>query len=135
NATVDTSGGGVAGTGTLKLTTATANQSGSFIIDDLDPGLRVNSFTATFKLRMGGGDSTPADGISFNFASDLPSGAFSNGTEGEGHGLTIVFDTYDNTLDLGEGPEFRVKYAGAIVARSKAVANHFRTDVNFVDIQ
>jgi hypothetical protein len=41
SAIVDTSGGAGDNGGVLKLTTASPNQIGSFVIDDLDPGLRA----------------------------------------------------------------------------------------------
>lgn len=130
NAIVDTSGG-LTNSGVLKLTSAANSQIGSFIIDDLDPSQRISSYTVSFKLLMGGGTAPPADGISFNFATDLPNSAFNE--EGAGSGLTITFDCYDNGAgDNPEGPEFRVKYAGALIANRK-VSNQFRTGATFVD--
>jgi hypothetical protein len=124
--------GGVGDSGVLMLTTAAFNQTGSFIIDDLDPGSRIASFVATFSLRMGGGTATPGDGFSFNFATDLPNSSFDE--EGAGSGLTITFDTYDNSFgDNTEGPEIRIKYAGNLVARRK-ISNQFHTDTNFVPV-
>ena len=131
NALVD-SIGGVGDSGVLKLTTATGNQTGSFIIEDLDPGLRVWSFLATFKVRMGGGTATPADGFSFNFATDLPNTFFNE--EGAGSGLTITFDAYDNgTGDTPEGPEIRIKSGGALIA-SRKLSSQLKTGTNFVDV-
>src|SRR5437773_3908676 len=59
--------GGVGNTGALKLTKAVNGETGSFIIEDLDPGVTdgVNSLTVDFKVRVGGGTTTPADGFSF----------------------------------------------------------------------
>ena len=131
NAFVDSSGG-VGDSGVLKLTTAANNQLSSFIIDDLDSGSRVSSFDVTFKLLLGGGTTPGADGISFNFATDLPNAAFNE--EGAGSGLTIVFDAYDNgTGDIPEGPEFRIKYGGNLVANRK-LSTQFQTGANFVDV-
>ncbi len=63
--------GGVNNSGVLKLTKAVNGQGGSFVIDDLDAGAPVYGFDMTFKVRIGGGSSTPADGFSVNFAPDL----------------------------------------------------------------
>ena len=71
--------------GALKITTNVNSLQGSYIIDDLDAGGPVNSFTATFKARVGGGTHPPADGWSFCFATDLPLGSWSE--EGAGTGL------------------------------------------------
>ncbi len=73
--------GGFTNSGCVQLTTATASLSGGFIIDDLDAGQPLVSFTATYKALIGEG--TGADGMSFNFANDLPDGAISE--EGSGN--------------------------------------------------
>jgi hypothetical protein len=132
NALVDTSGG-VGDTGVLKLTPAAVSQQGSFIIDDLDPGQRISSFLATFRVRMGGGSPSPGDGMSFNFATDLPNSDFNE--DGAGSGLTITFDTFENgpPWDNSEGPEIRLRSGGTVIDRRK-ISNQFRTDVNFVDV-
>jgi len=73
NATVLASGG-YTNSGFLELTPAVASQSAGFILNDLDAGVPVVSFTASYKCLIGGGGYTGADGISFNFAPDLPAG-------------------------------------------------------------
>lgn len=96
NTLVDSSGG-AGGSGVLKLTQAINGQVGSFVIDDLDPGSisGVNSFTAAFKVRIGGGTATPADGFSFAAGPDLPAAGWSE--EGPTTtGLVVAFDIYDN---------------------------------------
>src|SRR5437660_9397062 len=65
NAVIETTEG-VTNSGCLKLTKAVANQTGSFVINDLDAGAPIASFTASFKALIGGGSG--ADGFSFNFA-------------------------------------------------------------------
>ncbi len=67
------------------------------VLDDLDSGQVIGSFTARFKLLIGGGNG--AEGFSFNFAPDLPDLRF--GQEGAGQGLTVSFDT--------SKPGFRVR--------------------------
>src|ERR1051325_800832 len=134
SAVVDTSGGANDNGGVLKLTAAASgfSQTGSFIIDDLDPGGRVNGFVATFNLRMGGGTAIPGDGISFNFATSLPNGAFNE--DGAGSGLTITFDAYDNSAsDNTEGPEFRIKANGVLIANRK-ISTQFRTGSGYVPV-
>jgi hypothetical protein len=85
--------GGVTNSGCLQLTAAVASTNGSFIIStDLDAGTPAVSFTAAFKMLVGGGNG--ADGFSFNFAPDLPAGGFAE--DGAGNGLSVTFDTYDN---------------------------------------
>ena len=103
--------GGVGNSGVLKITTASNGQIGSFIINDLDPGHYVNGFTATFNALIGGGTSPAADGFSLNFANNLPNAPISE--EGDGTGLTVAFDSYDNGGN--EAPAIDVKWGGATV--------------------
>lgn len=117
--------GGFGNSGVLKLTGNSNNQQGSVVIDDLDRGETVASFTAAFKLRIGGG--TGADGFSFNFAPDLPRDVF--GEEGAGTGLTVSFDTSDN--GNREAPAIDVKFGGVLLASKKIDP---RTGDNFVDV-
>src|SRR5262245_19009586 len=70
--------GGTANSGVLKVTRFINSQQGSYIVEDLDGGAGVNSFTVMCNLRIGGGTAPPADGVSFCWAADLP-----NGTWGE----------------------------------------------------
>src|SRR5262245_51038455 len=82
--------GGIENSGVLKLTKAINDQSGSFVIDDLDGGNPVYGFDLTAKLRLGGGTATPADGFSINFD---PGGAPTTvtGEEGTSGGITFAF--------------------------------------------
>src|SRR5215470_1046977 len=66
SAFVDSSGG-PDGSGCLKMTSAASSQTAGFIMDDLDAGTPIRSFTARFDLVLGGGSTPPADGFSFNF--------------------------------------------------------------------
>jgi hypothetical protein len=95
NANVQGSGG-YTNSGFLELTPAIGSQSAGFILNDLDAGVPVVSFTASYKCLIGGGGYNGADGMSFNFAPDLPAGTISQ--EGAGTGLTVEFDTFDNGL-------------------------------------
>src|SRR6266404_6893468 len=63
--------GGVGDSGCLKLTKHINSQNGSFILDDLDAGQPIYGFDITYKLRIGGGSGTPADGISLSVGPDL----------------------------------------------------------------
>src|SRR5437868_5000479 len=83
--------GGFTNSGYLELTTAASGGSASAILGDLDAGVPIVSFTASFKLWLGTPFYNIADGFSFNFAPDLPAGAISE--EGAGTGYTIEFDT------------------------------------------
>jgi hypothetical protein len=111
DATVSTNGG-FTNSGCLKLTTALNLQGGGFVItNDLDAGVPVVGFVASFKALIGGGNA--ADGFSFNFANDLP---FSTITEeGAGSGLTVEFDTFLNTGTGDTAPSIDVKVLGGEV--------------------
>jgi hypothetical protein len=87
--------GGYTNSGYILLTPDVASQNGGFVItNDLDGGVPVYGFVAQFKALIGDGGASGADGISFNFAPDLPLGVISE--EGAGSGLTVEFDTYSN---------------------------------------
>jgi hypothetical protein len=111
--------GGVGGGGCLKLTDSALNQLGSFIIEDLSPGVPVAAFTASFKIRVGDGSGNAADGFSLSFANDLPSGTIGGGEEGGGSGLIVAFDNFNNgateTPAANAAPAVDVKWAGAYV--------------------
>lgn len=109
NATVLPSGG-YTNSGFLELTAAVGNESAAFILNDLDAGVPVVSFTASFKCLIGGGGYAGADGISLNFAPDLPAGTISE--EGAGTGYTFELDTFDNGLP-DTAPAIGVKVGGA----------------------
>jgi hypothetical protein len=113
----------------LKLTINQNGQIGSMVLDDLDPGKKVAAFVATFKLRIGGGTATPADGFSFSFAPDLPDGAF--GEDGAGSGLTVAFDTYDN--GGGEAPAIDIRFGGITLATKRY--SLLRTGTGYVDVK
>jgi hypothetical protein len=87
---------GYGGSGGLILTTNLNNQNGSFVIDDLNPGSAVDSFTVAFKMKIGPGSSNPADGVSLSFGTDIPDGTFTAPQQGVGPGLAVSFDIYDN---------------------------------------
>ncbi len=121
--------GGVDNSGCLKLTKAVNSAQGSMIIDDLDAGAAVNSFTATFKVRIGGGTSTPADGMSFCFGSDV-NGAF--GEAGTGSGLRVGIDIYNNP---DNAPAFKISWGGVQVATTGILPiASIVTGANFVDV-
>jgi hypothetical protein len=132
SAIVDTSGG-VNDSGTLKITEAANSQSGSFVIDDVKAGAPVSAFTATFQLRMGEGTPTPADGLSFVFAPDIPNGAW--GPEGTGSGLVVEIDTWDNSV--AGSPDLigiDVKWAGAEIATTPLPNSFLQTGTDYVPV-
>lgn len=107
-------GSAVVADGVLKLTTTGNYQTGSLILDDLDGGEFVKAFSASFKLKIGGGSG--ADGFSFVFGPLVPNAAF--GQEGSSdRGLVISFDTYDN--GGGEAPAIDVIRGGFVIASYK----------------
>ncbi len=91
-----------------RLTDNAGSQQGSFVLDDLDPGTAVDSFSASFDKYIwnGGG----ADGVSFNFG-DLAAASFGEG--GSGNGLIVSWPTYKND-------KVRVYYGGSLIHESGA---------------
>jgi hypothetical protein len=70
---------------------------GSYIFPPLDPGKRVESFTATFSARIGGGTESPAEGFSLVLANDYDTSAPFREGGGSTTGLTIAFKTINGT--------------------------------------
>jgi len=116
--------------GALELNTNATSQIGSFILNDPVPGQVVSNFTARFKLRLTGITTPPADGFSFNWATNLPNAAF--GEDGAGSGLTLSFDTYDN--GGGEAPAVDILWNGTMVAHRLVPLSLLLTGTNFVEV-
>ncbi len=102
--------------GIMHITDAVNGQAGSFFLADQNSGFPIDRLAITFKTQLGGGTccgARYADGMSFNFASDVVPGALFS-EEGGGSGLTIRFDTWDNaTTDTA--PSIEVAYKGILV--------------------
>ena len=109
--------------GVLHLTDAANDQSGAW----LSPASasKLVSYHISFKALVGGGTccgdpttgnpTATADGFSVNVAANLPNGTYANpAEEGEGSGLSICFDTWDN--GNSEAPAIDVKFGGVTVA-------------------
>src|SRR5436190_13483075 len=74
----------------------------SYVFPEIDVGSRVESFTATFKVRMGGGTENPAQGFCLVLAKDYDDSLFRE-AGGTTTGLTISFDTYNSEVTGGAG--------------------------------
>ena len=109
----------------------------SYVFPEIDPGSRVESFTATFKVRMGGGTEKPAQGFCLVLAKDYDNSLFRE-AGGTTTGLTISFDTYNSEAPApgiagategnvpGDAPGIIIKQGG-----SRVIAKRFdglRTD-------
>jgi hypothetical protein len=93
--------------GELVLTTAVNSQTGGYVIQST-PGANINSFTASFDYRMFGGNG--ADGMSLSYGGDVGNGQ-GGGENGEGTGLIIKFDSYDNVSNT-TASQIRIFYGG-----------------------
>ena len=98
--------------GYLSLTDAINSQRSFIVFDDFDNGLVVKAFSFSMDVRIGGGNTTPADGFSIDYvrASDPvlvdppsmngwasnPGGEANLPEEGSTTGLGIGFDAYDS---------------------------------------
>lgn len=107
----------------LALTFAENSEQGTILFDELDPGATVASFKLSVKVRIGGGTSTPADGLAVYFGTAPLYGATfgEEGPEGTDPGITVCIDTYDNTdgdptTPGGEAPAIDVKVNGVTIA-------------------
>jgi hypothetical protein len=114
--------GGPDGSGVLKLTLNQNDRNGRFLTGILNGGNPIESFIATFKVRVGGGANPQADGFAFVLANDMPLDNATRWTggaeeEGAGTGLTVAFDNWDN--GGGEAPAIDIKWGGVVVASTK----------------
>jgi hypothetical protein len=104
------------GSNFLHLTDAANSQVGSYVLNNLTPGSAVNSFNASFKLRIGNGTADAADGFSFNFANDLPDAAtgLTAAEEGIGTGLSLSVDNYP-AVGAPDSPSLKLRYGGTLL--------------------
>jgi hypothetical protein len=93
--------------GELVLTTALNDLKGGYVIQST-PGRNIDSFTVNFDYAISGG--TSADGFSLSYASNITNND-GGGESGEGSGIIIQFDTYDNE-NVATGSRVRVLYNG-----------------------
>jgi uncharacterized protein YjdB len=101
--------------GELILTPVNNNYTGGFVINSA-AGSNITPFTASFDYRMF--DGTGADGLSLSYASDIVTNSSGPGEEGEGSGLIVKFDSYDN--DGGAtGSRLKISYAGIPIFASR----------------
>ena len=110
-----TANGGVGDSGVFHITDNVNGQSGALVISNLYNGAQISAIAASWDVRLGGGSGNPADGHSFNFASDLSDGAGGNET-GNGSGLSVCWDIYGAATDSSPAPAINIKYKGTIIA-------------------
>ncbi len=111
---------------------------GSYIFPDTDAGQKIESFTISFKARVGGGTEVGAQGFSLVLANDIDTATPFRESGGTTTGLTISFDALDSPPpvsgaagvtegnDPGDAPGIIVKEFGR-----KIIAKRFdglRTD-------
>ena len=95
----------------VKITESRTSQNGSMLIQDFANGASFSSFEMSFRLFMGSGSSSPADGLSISIGNDLPEQVVPDAEEGAGEGMRICFDAWDSGLD-DLAPQIEVFYAG-----------------------
>ena len=122
--------GGVGDSGSMHLTDAANGQQGAFVISNLYNGAQVSAIAASFDVLVGGGSGNPADGFSFNFANNLSAGVGGN-QEGNGTGLSVNFDIYDNGNETPPAPSIDIRYKGSLVASTQIPKPQLETGSNY----
>jgi len=116
--------------GHLAIVYAEGSLNGTAVLDDLDPGKAVESFNMTFTMRIGGGSSTPADGLCVFFGATDSTAKFGEEGPADGQngvtGLSVCWDIYDN--GGGEAPAIDVKVNGVVVAHKLYDINGITSD-------
>jgi len=126
-----TASGGENNGGTLRLTQTDFGQMGSIVIEDVAGSAPVEELDVVFRVRIGGGTSPPADGFSFNWATNIIDGPM--GEEGDGDGLRIAFDTFDN--GDGEAPAVDVYWRNGIVAHTLVPMAALQTGSDYANVR
>lgn len=111
--------GGPDGSGYLRITDAVNSQLGAAKFNLVR---NVRQVIFDFDVRVDFGTPRPADGFSFNVATDLPDGTYPQSEEGynagdsaiNAQGLMIAFDNWDSGA-ADNGPGYEVKYLGQSV--------------------
>lgn len=96
--------------GVLRLTPASGGQTGGYVIQTA-PGSNFTAVRISFDYRIF--DGTGADGFSLSYASGIANNS-GNGEAGEGSGLIVTFDTYDNAAGTTNS-QIRIYYGGSLV--------------------
>ena len=125
-----TANGGVGDSGVLHLTDNVNGQQGAFVISNLFNGAQVSAIAVSFDVRLGGGSGNAADGFSFNFASNVGAAVGGN-QEGNGTGISITFDIYDNGNENPPAPSIDVRYKGSFVASTQIPKAQLETGPDF----
>ncbi len=116
------SGNAVVTGGSLRLTSASNNQTGTATVNPTGNAEGARNFTASFDLKMGESTSpNPADGFSFSYGNGSFGGAVQ---EGISDGLTIAFDTFVNGGETVNGIDVIVN---GTVVHSAVVTGGTRT--------
>ena len=128
---------GIDDSGYLMLTDALNSQNGSWIIGSPLGKTEVFGFIANFQVRIGGpgadlgGTDSPADGMSFNLADDIPPRTW-QGEEGVGSGIRVCIDTWNN--GGGEAPAIDLKFGDETLASKKVPKADLLTGLDFADM-
>ncbi len=118
--------------GAVVLTPPVGSVQGAMVIEAPDPAAVVAGFAASFRSRVDQVSATPADGFSFNWATDITNGPVANAEDGAGTGLSVCFDLHDN--GGGEAPAIDVKWRGGLVARRMLNAGDLVAGSNWVEV-
>jgi len=118
--------------GFLRLTEAVKNQAGQYVIEDFYAGATVNNFRARFTVSIRDGSSKIADGFSFNFGT-MPDPIPNMKEEGIADGLSVSFDSYDNSSE-DMAPTIAIRLNGAFLAAVRMAETDVSEDVSALPI-
>src|SRR5262249_13084916 len=110
------------GSTVLKVMRQVYSAYGEAFINDFSGGAPVTAFFASFDLLLGQGTTPPADGFSFNLATNFSTSSdpyLPPREEGFTNGLSVSFDTWDNFTEFGvddTAPAIEAKVFGRQIA-------------------
>ena len=135
-AAASSTGGDPNGTGSCLQFDTGNGQSGLLVLNELDPGLAIQSFVASFDLLMGNvsGGALHGDGFSFSFVPgpEVPQGTFPLPYLGTGSGLKIAFVTYDHQAVTNTDLSVQVSYNNQLLGYYSAP--YLNTGTNFAQV-
>jgi len=95
----------------------------ALVFDEFDPGQAPGAFSLSCDVRIGGGSTTPADGLSFSFSRLGDSGVSATSEGGTSSGLAISLLAYGPDSATGN-PGLQVKVDGSVVTNVNLTARN-----------
>jgi hypothetical protein len=136
SAATSSTGGAPNGTGPCLQFDTQNGESGLFVLKEVDPGLEVEGFAASFDLLMGGSGNSALHGNGFSFSfvptAEVPQTTLPQAFLGTGSGLKIAFVTYNHQEVTNTDLTIQVRLNNQLLGVYPAP--YLNTGTNFVHV-